>query len=90
MYKKKSSTKRIFSLKVAYIGAKYEKSPRLRRLFHRFLLAAILQNALYFVFTPIVMFINSILSTAVFAPSFSPSVNTPKGAVLSLSLSAPI
>lgn len=90
MYKKKIVHKTHFSLKVAYIGAKYEKSQRLRRLFHRFLLAAILQNALYFVFTPIVMFINSILSTAVFAPSFSPSVNTPKGAVLSLSLSAPI
>lgn len=90
MYKKKSSTKRIFLQKSLISGQNMKKSPHLRRLFHRFLLAAILRNALYFVFTPIVMFINSILSTAVFAPSFSPSVNTPKGAVLSLSLSAPI
>lgn len=90
MYKKKSSTKRIF-LQKSLISGQNMKSPRVcGDFFHLFLLAAILQNALYFVFTPIVMFINSILSTAVFAPSFSPSVNTPKGAVLSLSLSAPI
>ncbi len=89
MYKKKSSIKRNFSPNVAYIGAKYEKSPHLRRLFRRFIIGNF-ANSLYFVFTPIVIFINSILNIAFFTPPSSVSVNTPKGAVLSLSLSAPI